>query len=434
MRSLLLVLPTAMLGLYAMRSETPKPVAAKAAEKAPARPTYAKEVAPILNRACVSCHRSGEVAPFSLAGFDAAKKWSGMTATVAKSRQMPPWKAQAGYGEFRHENRLTDVEIQTLANWAATGAPRGNKKAEPTLPKGPVSGWTLGKPDMVMTSSKPYNLGAEGEDVYRNFVIQNPSSTPMWVRAMDVHPGNKKVVHHVIMFVDANHQGRKLESKVTDGQPGYMSEGGGVGFLPSGALGGWAPGVRPAETERGEAFMVPAGADLVMQVHYHKSGKPETDQTSAGIYLAKEPIQKEVRLAWIMNFGIDIPAGEKTYAATKEYKVPTDITLHTVMPHMHLLGRSMRAKVIFPDGSEKPLIFVPNWDFNWQLVYALKEPVKVPAGSKLIVDATYDNSTNNPHNPTNPPRRVTWGEETTDEMFLLIAAYTVDKEDLTAKR
>lgn len=426
MRSLLLVLPAAVIGLFASRSETPKPVV-----KAPAKPTYSKDVAPILNRACVSCHQAGEVAPFSLAGYDAAKKWSGMTATVAKSRQMPPWKAQAGYGEFRHENRLSDVEIQTLSNWAATGAARGDKKAEPTLPKAPVSGWTLGKPDLVIKADKAYHLGAEGEDVYRNFVIPNPTKEPMWVRAMDVHPGNKKVVHHVIMFVDGLHQGKKLEAAVTDGEPGYQSTGGGVGFLPTGALGGWAPGVRPQETEKGEAFRVPPGADLVMQVHYHKSGKPETDQTEAGIYFAKEPIQKEVRLAWIMNFGINIPAGEKAYAATKEYKVPTDITLHTVMPHMHLLGHSMKAKLVKPDGTETPLIFVPNWDFNWQLVYALKEPIKVPAGSKILVDATYDNSTDNPHNPSNPPRRVTWGEETTDEMFLLIAAYTIDKEDLT---
>ncbi|RYG26383.1 ascorbate-dependent monooxygenase [bacterium] len=425
MRSLFLLLPAAALGFVATRKEDPKPI------KIPAKPTYAKDVAPILNRSCVSCHQDGEVAPFSLKGYDAAKKWSGMTAAVTKSRQMPPWKAAAGYGEFQHENRLTDEEIAILAKWAETGTPRGDKKAEPTLAKGPVSGWTLGKPDMLLEAKGTYKLDAEGEDVYRNFVIQNPSDKPMWVRAMDVHPGNKKVVHHVIVFVDAAHQGRKLAEKANDGQDGYRSEGGGVGFMPSGALGGWAPGVRPQETGQGKAFLVPAGADLVMQVHYHKSGKPETDKTQVGLYLAKEPIEKEVRLAWIMNFGINIPPNEKVYSATREFKVPTDITLYSVMPHMHLLGKSMRAKLVRPDGREQPLIFVPSWDFNWQLVYALKEPVKAPAGSKVVVDATYDNSTDNPNNPSNPPKRVTWGEETTDEMFLLIAAYTVDSENRT---
>ena len=427
MRPLLLCLPLAAAGLLAARGDKPQP------DKAPAKPTYAKDVAPIVNRACVSCHQPGEVAPFSLAGYDAAAKWSKMAAAVAKSKQMPPWKAEAGYGEFQHENRLTDVEIQTLANWAATGAPRGDKKAEPALPKPPVSGWTLGNPDMVVQAKGSFKLGAEGEDDYRNFVIENPSDAPMWVRGMDVHPGNKKVVHHVIVFVDKSHQGRKLASATTDGQDGYVGQGGGVGFLPSGALGGWAPGVRPLETPQGQAFRVPAKSDLVMQVHYHKSGKPETDLTQVGLYLAKEPIQKEVRLAWIMNFGIDIPPGEKAYAATKEFRVPTDATLLTVMPHMHLLGKSMRARLVKPDGSETPLIFVPKWDFNWQLVYALKRPLKAPAGSRILVDATYDNSAENVNNPSRPPRRVHWGEETSDEMFLLIAAYTVDGEDLLGK-
>ncbi len=425
MRPLLLCLPLAAVGLAAVPRETPK--------KAPAKPTYAKDVAPIVNRACVGCHQPGEVAPFSLAGYEAAKKWSAMTAAVTKTGQMPPWKAAAGYGEFKHENRLTDVEIQTLANWAATGAPRGDKKAEPALPKPPVSGWTLGKPDLVVQPKGEYQLGPEGEDVYRNFVIENPSDKEIWVRAMDVHPGNKKVVHHVIVFLDSRHEGRKLAAKTTDGQDGYVGQGGGVGFMPSGALGGWAPGVRPLETPSGKAFRVPANSDLVMQVHYHKSGKPEKDTTAVGLYLAKEPIEKEVRLAWITNFAINIPPGEKAYAATREFKTPADVTIHTVMPHMHLLGKSMRAKLVRPDGSETPLIFVPQWDFNWQLVYALKNPVKAPAGSKIVVDATYDNSTDNVNNPSNPPKRVRWGEETTDEMFLLIAAYTVDREDLLAK-
>ncbi len=433
MRSLVLLLPLAALGLVAARADEPKKAVAKAPAKAVAKPTYANDVAPIVNRACVSCHQAGEVAPFSLTGYENALKWKDMVAGVTKTRQMPPWKAAPGYGEFQHENRLSDEEIQTLANWAATGAPRGDRKREPALPKPPIGGWTLGKPDLVFQGKAEYRLDAEGPDVYRNFVVRNPSSEALWVRAMDVHPSNKKIVHHVIVYVDGGHQGQKLSDATKDGQDGYVSSGGGVGFLPTGALGGWAPGLRPYETPQGQAMKVPAGADLVIQVHYHKSGKPEKDLTNVGLYLAKEPIEKEVRLAWIANFGIDIPPNDKAYAAHKEFTIRQDMTLHSLMPHMHLLGRSMRAKAVTPDGQEIPLIDVPNWDFNWQLNYALKRPLALPKGSKILVDAVYDNSTDNPSNPSNPPRRVGWGEETTDEMFLLIAAYTVDAEDLAKK-
>ncbi len=417
MRSLFLVLPAALVGLAAV-------------PHAPAKPTYAKEVAPILNRACVSCHTAGEVAPFSLAGYENAKKWSAMAATVTKGGQMPPWKAAAGYGEFQHENRLTPAEIETLAAWSAAGAPRGDKRLEPAPPAAPKDGWTLGKPDLVVSGKGTYHLAAEGGDVYRNFVVHNPSPDALWVRAMDVHPGNKKVVHHVLVYLDTRREGQKLADATHDGQDGYVSSGGGVGFFPSGALGGWAPGSRPYETPDGIALKVPAGADLVLQVHYHKSGKPEDDATQVGLYTAKEPVRQEMRLAFIVNPGILIPAGNKAAKAHRDFRVPADLTVHTVMPHMHLLGRTMRARVVAPDGTERPLIDVPDWDFNWQLTYALKRPMKVPAGSRILIDATYDNSADNPRNPSNPPKTVRWGESTTDEMFLLIAGYTVDSQKL----
>lgn len=425
MRALFLLFPLAGIAGVAVTAHHKEPPV-----KAPAKPTYAKDVAPILNRACVSCHRPGEVAPFSLADYDNAKKWGAMAAAVTKTRQMPPWKAAPGYGEFQHENRLSDVEIATLTNWAATGAARGDKKLE--RPVSPVSpdGWTLGKPDLVLSPKDGYKLDAEGEDVYRNFVIDNPSSEPLWVKAIDVHPGNKKVVHHVIVFVDGLRKGKAVAAANHDGQEGYTSSGGGVGFLPTGALGGWAPGVRPYETPEGTAFRVPAKADLVVQVHYHKSGKPEADKTQVGLYLTKEPVEKEMRLAWLLDPSLSIPAGQKDFPHRREFPMRDDITLHGVMPHMHLLGHTMRARVVAPDGTERPLIYVPDWDFNWQLFYAFKQPMKIEKGSKIVVEATYDNSTGNPHNPSNPPKPVSWGEETTDEMFLLLGAYTVDAERL----
>ena len=422
MRSALLLLPLGAAGFLGLRNDDPKPT------KAPAKPTYAKDVASILNRACVSCHQAGEVAPFSLAGYENAKKWSAMAATVTHSRQMPPWKARKGYGEFQGENTLSEGEIETLSNWAKVGAPRGDKRLEPLPPKPPVGGWTLGKPDHVLQAKGPFKLDAEGKDVYRNFVLSNPTGEDLWVRAMDVHPGNKKVVHHVLVYLDGAHTGQKLAAKTADGQDGYESSGGGVGFLPSGVLGGWAPGSRPYEAPEGMAFRVPAKSDLILQVHYHKTGKAETDRTQVGLYAAKGPVSKTIRLAFIPYLALNIPAGEKAHPVRVSFKVPADITLRSVMPHMHLLGRTMAAKVVLPDGTEKPVIDVPDWDFNWQSTYALKTPMRVPAGSTIQIDATYDNTAENLRNPNSPPKRVRWGEETTDEMFLMIAGYTVDGE------
>jgi hypothetical protein len=179
-------------------------------------------------------------------------------------------------------------------------------------------------------------------------------------------------------------------------------------------------------TADGSAFRVEPGATIVLQVHYHKSGKEEIDQTRVGLYLAKEPVKKEMQLAWLLKFMLRIPAGAADHKETYSRPIPADITLYSVMPHMHLLGQSMKAWAELPDGTTKPLIEVKKWDFNWQLNYAFKEPVKIPKGSRIRVEALYDNSTNNPNNPSNPPKVVTFGEQTTDEMFLLVAAYTVD--------
>lgn len=399
----------------------------RAEPKAPAKPTYSDHVAEILNRKCVECHRPGEVAPFSLVGYANAKKWSGMIAKVTGDGLMPPWKAVHGYGEFRDENRLSDIELRTLQNWAKTGASLGNAKK---VPKTPVfeSEWTLGKPDLVLQPDEAYKLGAEGEDVYRNFVIKTDFREPVWVKAMDVRPGNKSVVHHVIAFLDRRGNGTRLEAANTDGQLGYTSSGGGVGFLPSGALGGWAPGVRAQRTEPGTAYRIEPGESIVMQVHYHKSGKPETDLTKLGLYLAKEPIEKPVDLHWQLNIGVNIPAGASDHKMRHQYVYQRDETIYTVMPHMHLLGKSMKSWLEFPDGTTRPLVYVDKWDFNWQLIYHFKEPIHVPKGTRQIIEAVYDNSEANPSNPNHPPKRVTWGEETTDEMFLLITSFTVDSD------
>jgi len=401
----------------------------EAARSAPI--TYAEHVAPILYKHCTPCHRPGEVAPFSLTSYDEAKKWAPMIAWATETNRMPPWKATAGYNSFHDENRLTDDQIRTLKEWSASGAPRGDAKKEPAPPTFP-EGWLLGKPNVILKADKPFKLDAEGRDVYRNFVFKTDFKETKWVRAIDVRPGNRKVVHHVIAFLDEQGRALPLEEKENDGQPGYTTFGG-VGFAPSGSLGGWAPGLRPRLSPEGTAFELKPGTTVVLQVHYHKSGKPEEDQTELALYFADEPPQRALRLAWIANPLFRIPPGEKDHLVTARFPVPADVTAYAAMPHMHLLGKEMKAWVEKPDGSTIPLVWVKDWEFNWQFIYAFKEPLKIPRGSTIRVEARYDNSTDNPNNPNNPPKPVTWGEQTTDEMMLLIVPFTIDNERLPTR-
>jgi hypothetical protein len=393
---------------------------------------YAEHVAPILNRHCAECHRPGEVAPFSLTGYENARKWAPMIAQVTGSRRMPPWKAVPGFGEFRDANRLSELQLETLKRWNDAGAPRGDPKKEPRAPTY-ASGWGLGNPDLILQPAKPHQVDAEGPDEYRHFVLKTDFKETRWVRAMAVKPGNPRIVHHVIAFLDERGRSHAIEARTKDGKQGYASFGG-LGFLPDGSLGGWAPGLRPQETPDGIAFELKPGTTIVMQVHYHRSGKPESDQTRIGLYFAKPPIQKTMNLAWLANPMFRIPAGDASHRVAMTFPIPADVTVYSVMPHMHLLGRSMKAEAVLPDGARKPLIFVKEWDFNWQLNYMFAEPLKLPKGSRVEIEAVYDNSAQNPNQPSSPPKPVTWGEETTDEMFLLIASYTVDGQSGPIRR
>lgn len=391
--------------------------------------TFTKDIAPILLQNCTTCHRSGEVAPFALESYQDAKKRAIQLAQVTQSRYMPPWHADS-HGEFVDERKLTDEQIGEIKQWADEGAAQGDPAAMPPLPSFP-QGWSLGKPDMILEPSKAYTMAAEGRDVYRCFVLPTNLTDTRYVAAMEVHPGNSKIVHHVIAYLETQGGARKLEAANTDGQPGYSSYGG-IGAPASGALGGWAPGNMPRLLPDGVGIRLPKGADVVLQVHYHASGKKESDQTQIGIYFAKKPVDKRLRIMPVFA-GLNIPAGDAHYTTRGTWPLPItdDISVLEVMPHMHLLGKDMTVTATLPDQKQETMIKVPNWDFNWQTTYMYKQPLKLPANSKISLVAHYDNSSGNPLNPNNPPKPMHWGEQTTDEMCLAFVFYTIDSEHIT---
>lgn len=393
---------------------------------------FNQHIAPIIYSNCSSCHRPGEVAPFSLLTYQDVKKRARQIAEITEQRVMPPWKADSGHEQFLDARRLTNQQIGLIKQWVAEGMPEGKAADRPTPPQF-NSGWSLGEPDVVFQPSEPYHLDAEGTDVYRCFVIPTNYTEDRYVAAVEVHPDNRKIVHHVIAYLDNTGQARKLDE--ADPGPGYTSTGGGIGFSPKlGGLGGWAPGNEPRLLPAGTGIYLPKGADIVLQVHYHKSGKPETDQTKMGVYFCKGAVDKRMRVAPVVYLPLRIPPGDANYTVHSDMTTPADVTVHGVMPHMHLLGREMTVTATLPDGTKKKLVHVPDWDFNWQITYALKDPLPLPTGSKVDVVARYDNTTNNPANPSNPPREVHWGEQTTDEMCIAFIYYTVDAEHLTQGR
>jgi hypothetical protein len=270
---------------------------------------------------------------------------------------------------------------------------------------------------------------ADGFDEYRNFVLPYQPETDQWLTAVEVSPGSASVVHHVVLFVDTEGQTPDLDE--VDPGPGFTVPGTDAGFSPALFIDAWAPGSTPRYLQAGTAWRVPAGSRLVMQVHYHPVGEAQQDRTRLGLHFARGPIDKRVRTSTVQNLLFQIPAGAKRHRVNAGLRVPINITMLSVWPHMHLLGREMKVTATLTGGAAKPVVWVPDWDFHWQQVYAFKEPMNLPAGSRLDLSAYYDNSEQNPHNPNSPPQVVTFGPQTTDEMCFCFFRYTVDRERLT---
>lgn len=389
--------------------------------------TFNKDIAPLMFKNCSECHRPGEVAPFSLLNFDDARKKAKTIAHATETRLMPPWKAEIGFAKFEDERHLTPEQVALFKRWVDDGLIEGDAKDLPPAPKF-TSGWHLGEPDAVFQPPEPYHLSAEGRDVYQCFVIPANTTEDRYVSAVEIRPGNRKIVHHVIVFLDNSGAARAKDAATAE--PGFVSFGG-PGFLPTGSLGGWTPGNESRHLPPGVAMLLPKGADIVLQVHYHKSGKPETDQTKLGIYFSKTPVEKRLRTFPVVQRQINIPPGDSNYVLRASLLIPFDVTLQQILPHMHLVGREMTVTATLPDGSVKNLVRIPDWDFNWQNTYRFADPVKLPRGTRVNLVARYDNSENNLNNPSHPPKPVRRGEQTTDEMCMAFLGFTVDLESIS---
>jgi hypothetical protein len=397
------------------------PIFRKQAAPVAGAPTYHKDVEPILQRHCQTCHRPGQVGPFSLMTYEQASNWADDIKDFAARRVMPPWKPSDYGPKLVGDRRLTEAEIAVLAKWADAGAPRGDPKQAPAA-RTFRDEWALGTPDLILEPTEFFELEAQGRDVFRCFVLPTNLKEDRYVVAFELRPGNTKVVHHALLFFDTGGRARKLDE--ADAGPGYGRTAGGIGFAPSGGLGGWAPGNMPHYLPDGCGKRLPAGSDVVVQIHYHKSGKPEKDRTRVGLYFAKSAPAKLAHTFPLASRRLVIPAGDEHYRTTATMTVPADVQVIGVTPHMHLLGRQMKVTATLPDGKVQPLIDIPDWDFNWQDSYYFKEPVKLPRGTKIDLEARYDNSAKNPRNPSSPPRLVTWGEQTTNEMCIAFLHFT----------
>jgi mono/diheme cytochrome c family protein len=403
--------------------------------------TFSEHVAPIVFANCTTCHRPGEAAPFSLLSYRDARPLAKAIAAATASKVMPPWKAGPSDFAFDNARQLTDAQIAIIRRWVADGAPEGDPAKTPPLPRF-TEGWQLGAPDLAVSMSDAFEVPAKGADVYRNFVVPLNLDRDTWVRAIDFRPSARSVVHHSLFFLDATGAAREQDARdAVPGFPGGMGGGRVVGqgrglaailgngdaraqsdgVARSAGLGGWALGGRALELPTGLAFFVPKGSDLILSTHFHPSGKAERERSSVGLYFASGPPAQAfttIQLPPVFGVfeGLDIPAGQERYSISDSFVIPVDVRAFAVGAHAHYLGKTFTLKATLPDGTTKTLLSIGDWDFSWQERYRFKEFVNLPKGTRLDATVSYDNSAANKRNPSRPPVRVTWGEESNDEM------------------
>jgi hypothetical protein len=421
-------------------------------------PTFSRDVAPILYKNCTNCHRPGEIAPMSLLTYSDARPWAKSIATRVARGTMPPWHADPAHGEFLNDRRLSDADKDTIARWVAVGAPEGEMKDLPEQPKY-ADGWMIGQPDAVLSMQEDYPLPANGEVKYQYFEVPTNFTEDKWVQAFEVRPGNRSVVHHVIVYTRPPAQPRPAQTAQSTPaaqpapRPAPLFEFADNMEIPPGQTGGkqpppeerkpagpndrpmprtlgpsvgaYVPGMPLRVYPEGTATRLRAGSTLVFQMHYTPTGKATTDRTSIGLIFAKAPPKVELRGTVLANGALHIPAGAADQRVDAEMTINQNVMLWSVLPHTHVRGKRWEYQAVYPDGRTETILSVPKYDFEWQTDYIYKEPLKLPKGTKIHATAWYDNSTNNPSNP-DPTKDVWWGDQTWEEMMFTGLTYSLD--------
>jgi Flp pilus assembly protein TadD len=382
-----------------------------AATPPPAPATFNKDIAPIVFANCASCHRPGGVAPFSLLTYAEAAEQAEAIATETSRGHMPPWLPAPGEFPIVGERRLRPEQIDAIQRWVKGGAVEGAATDLPAPPRFP-DGWELGTPDIVVSPERPYIVKAGSDDVYRNLVLRVPLTESVFVRAVEFRT-NGAPIHHAVIRVDRTSASLRHDGE--DGEPGFDGMSLSVSD-PDGQFIGWAPGRGPIVSPEGMAWRLERGADLVVELHVINSKEAAPLRPSVGLFLTKTPPQQRPITVRLASKAIEIPAGKADYVVTDEYELPSSVTVLSVYPHAHYLGREMRTTATLPDGSVKTLLHIPHWDFHWQQDYRYVTPVRLPRGTKLSMRYTFDNSAANPDNPNTPPVKVLAGPRAVDEM------------------
>ena len=409
--------------------------------------TFDRDVLPVLQAKCQGCHRPGEVAPMSFLSYQETRPWAKAIKTAVLSKKMPPWFADEKYGHFQNDRRLSDGELKTLVSWADGGAPEGDAKDKPA-PVQFTEGWNI-KPDVVVAMPKPFEVPASGILEYQYVVVPTHFEKDMWVTAAEVRPGDRKVMHHVLIYVrppGSNYLKDQQPAEVgeafvpvryerdangaairrippPDGQRPQQRGGPGIELLAA-----FAPGLQAQHFDspvEGAAKFVPAGSDLVFQLHYTTNGKPASDQTKVGFVFAKEPPKYRYLTADATQRDFEIPANDANYETHSSITFNTPAQLVWLMPHMHLRGKDFLFQAVYPTGETETLLSVPRYNFGWQLGYEESKPLMMPKGTKIECTAHHDNSANNPANP-NPNVSVRWGDQSWEEMMMGFFSVVVD--------
>ena len=381
--------------------------------------TFSKDIAPIFYKNCTGCHRTGEIAPMSLRTYQEVRPWAKAIREKVAGRQMPPWHADPKYGSWENDRRLSQKEIDTIVAWVDAGAIEGNTKDLPPTPKF-ATGWQIGEPDQIFYMPNEFSVPAEGSVPYQYFSIPTNFKEDRYIQALEARAGNLGVVHHIVMYV---RDPRKTMAQRGSKEAQKFNIGDGI-------LGALSPGMTPFIAKPGQAKLIPAGAELIFQMHYTPNGTAAKDRSMVGLIFAKQPVEKIVTTKAAFDVRFVIPPGAANHEVAAEYELEQDSHIVSLMPHMHLRGKDIIYRALYPDGRSEVLLSVPKYNFNWQVYYYPKTPIAVPKGTRIQALAHFDNSTNNKMNP-DATKSVRFGEQTWDEMMNGFFDFTVDAQNLT---